>query len=185
MISKATTTDVAALVTLVNSAYRGEGSKQGWTTEADLLGGIRADEAAIKNAIEKENGTVLKYENEGELKGCVYLEKQKEQLYLGMLTVAPYLQNSGIGKQLLYAAEAYAKEQKCTSIVMSVISIREELIRWYERHGYRQTGATKPFPMNDPRFGIPKQQLEFLVLEKKLVWLVAIIFNAQLSMYNI
>lgn len=169
MISRATTADVAALVTLVNSAYRGEGSKQGWTTEADLLGGIRTDEDAITSSITNTNGAVLKYEDDqGAVIGCVYLEKQKAQLYLGMLTVAPHLQGGGIGKQLLHASEVYARAQQCTEIVMSVISIRQELIRWYERHGYRLTGATKPFPMQDPRFGIPKQHLEFLILEKRL-----------------
>jgi len=83
-----------------------------------------------------------------------------------MLTVAPHLQNSGIGKQLLYAAEAYAQELQCTAVVMSVIYVRHELINWYERHGYKKTGATKPFLHTDPRFGIPKQPLEFLILEK-------------------
>lgn len=135
-----------------------------------MLDGIRTDEEAIKDSIEKENAAILKYENEqGALHGCVYLEKQVDQLYLGMLTVAPQLQGSGIGKQLLQASEAHAREQHCTAIIMSVISIRQELIQWYERHGYWQTGNTKPFPMNDPRFGIPKQHLEFLVLEKRLV----------------
>jgi ribosomal protein S18 acetylase RimI-like enzyme len=85
-----------------------------------------------------------------------------------MLTVAPHLQNSGIGKQLLAAAESYARTHQCSFIVMSVISVRSELIQWYERHGYRKTGETKPFPMHDQRFGIPKQHLEFLILEKKL-----------------
>src|SRR6476620_8475815 len=169
MISKATIKDVAALTSLINSAYRGEGSKKGWTTEADLLDGQRTDEAAVAELIATPGAALLKYENaDGLLQGCVYLEKQKEQLYLGMLTVTPHLQNSGIGKQLLYAAEAYARQQNCTAVVMSVISVRHELIHWYERHGYQKTGATKPFPHDDPRFGIPKQQLEFLILEKSL-----------------
>jgi ribosomal protein S18 acetylase RimI-like enzyme len=169
MISKATITDAAALTRLVNSGYRGEVSKQGWTTEADLLGGIRTDEAAINDMIRKPGSVILKYESGGELRGCVNLEKQNEKLYLGMLTVAPHLQNNGLGKLLLRAAEAYARDQQCTAIVMSVISVRHELIRWYERHGYRQTGASKSFPMDDQRFGIPKQHLEFLILEKQLV----------------
>ena len=172
MISKATLADVPTLSYLINTAYRGETSKQGWTTEADLLEGIRTDETAISELIQKPNAALLKYESDdGSLQGCVYLEKQKEQLYLGMLTVAPHLQNSGIGKQLLQAAEAYARQQNCTAVVMSVISVRHELIHWYERHGYQKTGATKPFPHDDPRFGIPKQRLEFLILEKSLSWI--------------
>lgn len=169
MISKATVTDAPALTTLINCAYRGESSKQGWTTEADLLDGQRTDVAAVTDLLAKPDATLLKYENShGVLQGCVYLEKRSNEMYLGMLTVAPHLQNSGIGKKLLQGAEAYACEQGCTTVVMSVISVRDELIAWYERHGYHKTGATKPFPHTDPRFGIPKQPLEFLILEKAL-----------------
>jgi ribosomal protein S18 acetylase RimI-like enzyme len=169
MISTATTKDAAALTRLINSAYRGDVSKQGWTTEADLLDGIRTDEAAIVDLIKKPNAALLKVEAaDGSLQACVYLEQQGMQLYLGMLTVAPQLQNSGIGKQLLQAADVYAKEHGCTAVVMSVISVRRELLQWYERRGYIQTGATKPFPNGDVRFGIPKQPLEFIILEKAL-----------------
>lgn len=169
MISKAIAADAAALVGLINGAYRGEGSKRGWTTEADLLDGQRTDEAAVTDLIAKPGAVLLKAEGtDGTLQGCVYLEKQQDTLYLGMLTVAPHLQNGGIGKQLLQAAEAYAHDQQCATIVMTVISVRHQLIRWYERHGYRPTGVTKPFPHGDPRFGIPRQPLEFVVLEKRL-----------------
>lgn len=169
MISKANPADAVSLTRLINNAYRGETSKQGWTTEADLLEGIRTAEAAIIDLIENPHSALLKCEAaDGSLQGCVYLEIQKEQLYLGMLTVAPQLQNGGIGKQLLQAAEAYAREHHCIAIVMSVISVRYELIQWYERHDYQKTGATKPFPHTDPRFGIPQQPLEFLILEKPL-----------------
>jgi ribosomal protein S18 acetylase RimI-like enzyme len=169
MISKATLNDAATLVQLVNSAYRGENSKKGWTTEADLLDGQRTDEAAIIDLIKKPDAALLKYEAPGgALQACVYLEKQQEKLYLGMLTVAPHLQKSGLGKKLLQAAEAYSREQHCKTIIMTVISVRKELIQWYERQGYHLTGETKPFPHDDPRFGIPKQPLEFVVLKKYL-----------------
>lgn len=169
MILNATPADAAALTHLINSAYRGDASKKGWTTEADLLDGQRTDEAAVTDLITKPNAVILKYETaENGLQGCAYVEKEKAQLYLGMLTVAPHLQNSGIGKQLLQAAEAYAQEQRCTAVVMTVISVRHELIQWYERKGYKSTGETKPFPHADPRFGIPRQPLEFIVLEKRL-----------------
>jgi ribosomal protein S18 acetylase RimI-like enzyme len=169
MISPATIDDAAALTFLVNSAYRGDNSRTGWTTEADLLDGIRTDDESIQAMISKRQSVILKYEDKADtITGCVYLEKQKQQLYLGMLTVTPAVQNSGIGKQLLQAAEAYARTQQCTSVVMSVISVRHELIQWYERHGYKKTGATKPFPADDRRFGIPKQFLEFSIMEKPL-----------------
>ncbi|MEK7199822.1 MAG: GNAT family N-acetyltransferase, partial [Bacteroidota bacterium] len=87
--------------------------------------------------------------------------------YLGMLTVNPLLQAQGIGKQLLLAAEAYARQNNCNGITMTVIAVRHELIAWYERHGYRPTGETEPFPA-DPVFGLPKQVLYFIVMEKAI-----------------
>ena len=167
-ISKATHRDIPELVRLVNSAYRGEGSKKGWTTEADLLDGIRTDEHSLKEMMEKPGAVILKcVDKNNNLSGSVYLQKQDEKLYLGMLTVSPELQAKGIGKQLLEASENQANIVGCTSIKMTVISVRGELIAWYERHGYRRTGDTEPFPV-DEKFGIPKQQLEFVVMEKRL-----------------
>jgi len=167
LISTATVDDTTALNTLVNSAYRGDSSRKGWTTEADLLGGIRTDEAGIRAMLENPDATILKYEADGQLLGCVYLEKKDNDLYLGMLTVSPDTQANGIGKQLLEAAETYAQQHNCRAVTMTVITLRHELIAWYQRRGYRPTGETKPFP-NDPRFGIPKQPLEFIVMEKLL-----------------
>ncbi|MVM38211.1 GNAT family N-acetyltransferase [Spirosoma sp. HMF3257] len=166
-ISSATDQDIPALDTLVNSAYRGESSKKGWTTEADLLGGIRTDERGLQAMLQNPNATILKYETEGQLLGCVYLETKGTDLYLGMLTVSPEAQAGGIGKQLLAEAEQRAILQHCRAITMTVITVRYELIAWYERRGYRATGVKLPFP-NDPSFGILKQPLEFMVMEKGL-----------------
>jgi len=105
--------------------------------------------------------------NERLLAGCVYLEQQPDTVYLGMLTVSPLLQAGGIGKQLLQAAEDFAKRNGVDNISMTVISVRHELIAWYERHGYAKTGETKPFP-TDPAFGIPKQPLEFIAMKKMI-----------------
>ncbi len=169
MITKATEKDVPELVDLVNSAYRGESSKKGWTTEADLLGGIRTDEAAMREMVTRPDATVLKYVDEKErIIGCVYLKNQQKNLYLGMLTVQPDIQAQGIGKKLLTAAEEHAKEQGLPVVMMTVISARTELIAWYERRGYQLTGERKAFPSSDPRFGLPKQDLEFVVLQKKV-----------------
>ena len=164
-ISTATETDIPALNALVNSAYRGEGAKKGWTTEADLLGGIRVDDAALRDIIQNPNASILKYETDGQLLGCVYIEQKEGNLYLGMLTVSPDAQAGGIGKKLVAVAEQKAADMQCRAIVMTVISVRHELIAWYERRGYRSTGETLPFP-NDPRFGVPKQPLSFIVMEK-------------------
>lgn len=161
--------DVTSLVALMDSAYRGESSKHGWTSEADLfIGNKRTDEATVSNLIRKPGAVFLKFLNdEGLLEGCVFLQKKENRLYLGMFSVSPLVQGKGIGKKLLTAAEDYAKEQNCTSIFMTVITVREKLIAWYERSGYKKTGKVLPFPV-DERFGIPTQPLEMLVLEKHL-----------------
>lgn len=165
---KASEADIPQLEKLVNSAYRGEASKKGWTTEAELLDGIRTDAEALAKMIHQPGSVILKCtDGMNELLGCVFLQNQDGRMYLGMLTVAPDIQAQGIGKKILEASEAYAKEQGCASVIMTVITVRHELIRWYERRGYRQTEEKRPFP-SDPRFGIPKQPLEFVVMEKQL-----------------
>ncbi|MBD0377578.1 MAG: GNAT family N-acetyltransferase [Flavisolibacter sp.] len=167
-ITPAAINDVPSLEALINSAYRGESSKRGWTTEADYLDGIRTDQEALSDLIGRKDAVILKATNKnGELMGCVFLQKKGDQLYLGMLTVRPTMQDRGIGKQLLKASEDYAIANGCRSIAMTVISIRSELIAWYERKGYKQTGQKEPFP-TDPRFGKPKRRLEFIVMEKVL-----------------
>jgi ribosomal protein S18 acetylase RimI-like enzyme len=161
--------DIPDLVKLVNSAYRGESSKKGWTTEADLLAGdLRTDDSTLSSMMNSPGSAILKYTNDtGVIEGCVYLQKRGDRLYLGMLSVSPVLQSSGIGKKLMTAAHDYAQAQNCRSIFMRVISVRPELIAWYERRGYYLTGETEPLP-NDPRFGIPTQPLEFVIMEKKI-----------------
>lgn len=168
-VSIAITNDIPALVELINSAYRGEGSKKGWTTEAYLIkGDLRTDETSLVALLENKNAVMLKYVSvDDSIIGCVYLQKQERGLYLGMLTVAPALQGAGIGKKLLIAAEEYALQNNCPVIFMNVVSLRPELIAWYERHGYCQTAERKPFP-NDQRFGIPAKPLEFVIMEKRI-----------------
>ena len=167
-ISKATKRDIPELVTLVNSAYRGEKAKKGWTHEADLVEGEqRIDEPELRKLLQNPGATMLKFGSGENLVGCVYLEKRNELLYLGMLTVSPERQLGGIGKQLLQAAEAHAMQTHCTAITMNVISQRQELITWYEKYGYRRTGERKPFPSH-PRFGMARQPLEFVILQKEI-----------------
>lgn len=165
LISPAAVDDVPALNQLVNGAYRGDSSRKGWTTEADLLGGIRTSEETLRDMLANPDATIFRYVNDGELLGCVYLERKGDELYLGMLTVAPEQQAGGIGRQLLEAAEQYAHDRQCRAVTMTVIPQRHELLAWYERRGYRPTGAVHPFP-DDPRFGEPKMPLSFIELKK-------------------
>ena len=165
-VSKASLADVSELNILVNSAYRGEESKKGWTTEADMISGIRIDEAMLTEYFNNESVAILKYTDEnGLITGCVYLEVKGPKLYLGMFSVSPLLQGKGVGRTLLEVAEAYAREFNCYTITMTVISTRKELISWYERRGYSLTGEIQPFH-DHGRFGEPKQLIELVVMEK-------------------
>jgi ribosomal protein S18 acetylase RimI-like enzyme len=168
MVLPSDSKDARILSTLINSAYRGDSSRKGWTTEADLLDGTRTDTRAIEEIIRRPDTLLLKYEENGTIRGCVELRHQNNKLYLGTLTVEPGWQGKGIGKELLKAAEREALRQKCQSIFMTVISVRHELIAWYIRHGYKDTGTRKPFEIPDSRWGIPKTKLEFVVLEKTI-----------------
>ena len=166
-IRTATAADAANLDVFVNNAYRGESSKVGWTTEADLLDGIRTSEDSLKKMIQHPSAVILVAEEGDNIKGCVYLEQKGEVLYLGMLTVKPDTQGKGIGALLMQKAEERAQHLGCRKIQMTVITARESLIAYYQRRGFFDTGERAPFP-DDPAFGIPKQPLEFMVMEKRL-----------------
>lgn len=159
--------DIAAIYALVNSAYRGDDSKKGWTTEADLLDGLRTTEAALYEIIQTPGSQILMAEKEGALQGCVYVEQQNDAFYLGMLSVRPELQGSGLGAMMMEAAEQKAKEAGCTKMKITVITERKELIAYYQRKRYADTGGRHPF-VQGMHVGLPKRPLEFMEMEKKL-----------------
>lgn len=166
----ATLADIPALITLVTSAYRGDASRAGWTTEADMLDGARIDAAGLQADIQRPRSTVLLAERGDQLLACAHVADDHGKGYFGMFSVDPAQQGGGIGKQVMEAAEAHAAREWGVPVMqMTVIDIREELIAFYERRGYRRTGIKKPFPYGDERFGIPKRDdLRFEVLEKPL-----------------
>jgi ribosomal protein S18 acetylase RimI-like enzyme len=166
----ATSADVDALNALVNSAYRGDSSRAGWTTEADLLGGQRVDPERLTESISASDQVVLVYEVDARIDACVLLQRTGDTSYLGMLTVRPTLQGRRIGTRVIESAELWAREHWSTrEMHMTVLVQRPELIAWYERRGYRRRGERKPFPYHDERFGLPRRpDLEFEVLVKTL-----------------
>ena len=167
----ATAADVPAIVALVQSAYRGEDSRAGWTTEADVLDGQRIDPEGVAEAIARPDSRVLLAGRGDALLACAHIEKRGTDGYFGMFAVSPGLQNGGIGRQVLAEAERrVVADFGCTRLRMTVIDLREELIAWYERRGYRRTGEHAPFPYGDERFGIPRRDdLRFEWLEKDLM----------------
>ena len=162
--------DVPALVALVNSAYRGDSSRAGWTTEADLLGGLRIDEARLTSSIAAGDNVILLHEDAGAIVACVHLQRTGDACYLGMLTVKPTRQSKGLGRTMIESAEARAVEHwQSRHMNMTVIMQRTELVAWYERRGYARTGELKPFPYGDQRWGEPtRPDLAFHVMRKTL-----------------
>jgi ribosomal protein S18 acetylase RimI-like enzyme len=162
--------DVDAIIPLVESAYRGDASRVGWTTEADFLDGQRIDRQLLIELIGNPRARVILAEQDGQLQACCELQDQDGIAYFGMFSVRPNGQGAGIGSLVLAEAERVAiQEWSCTEMRMTVIDIRNELIAWYERRGYRRTGIHKPFPYGDERFGIPRRDdLRFEVLSKTL-----------------
>ena len=164
--------DIADYVELVSSAYRGEGSKQGWTTEADLLGGQRLDVPMAEDMLaEADSQILLARDEQGRAVASVYVREPEDgAAYLGVLAVSPLGQGRGVGTALIGLAEAWVAEHwGATSMRMSVINKRDELIAYYERRGYVRTGEVEPFPYGDDRFGQPKvDDLDFVLLSKPL-----------------
>ncbi len=157
----------------MNISYRGTGTKAGWTSEESYIDGDRTSQAALQLQLDtRPEGALLvaPAEQYAPIVACVWLEPLATGAwYLGSLTVDPALQNSGLGRELLERAEAWAKERGATGIQMTVVNIRDTLIAWYERRGYTLTGEVQPFPYGDNRFGVPRRDdLAFVVLEKTL-----------------
>lgn len=171
LIRPASPADRDTIHLLVESAYRGDTARRGWTHEADLLDGQRTDAAALDAILHDPAQRLLVAERAGRLIGCVAISDKGAGLaYLGMLTVDPAWQTGGLGRQLIDAAERTACEAfGATQMEMTVIRQREALIHYYQRRGYALTGEERPFPYGDERFGTPRRDdLSFVVLARDL-----------------
>lgn len=171
VLQPANADDHAAIVALANHAYRGTGAVTGWTNEAYIVGDritldlLRADLAAAPDA-----HLLVHRDRTGTPRGSVWLQPKAGDIWqLGLFAVDPALQQTGIGRAVLAAAETFARGHGAHTIEMSVINIRDTLIAWYERRGYARTGATTFFPYGDERFGRPtRDDLCFVTLAKQV-----------------
>ena len=164
--------DIPAIVALMNAAFRGTGPQASWNTEAEHIGGDRTSEALLREelAAKPDAGLLVVRSASSSLTGSVWLEPLGgDRWYLGSLTIDPRLQNAGAGRRLLSAAEGWAYAKGARRVRMTVVNVRDTLIAWYFRRGYRLTGEVSPFPYGDRRFGVPKRaDLAFVTLEKEL-----------------
>lgn len=168
ILTTATDADLSAVAALVNSSYRGDISRQGWTTEADYLSAERTSESRLRADIAENPEArllVLRDEADGPILACAWLEPAKDDtFYLGLLTVRPDLQDRQMGRHMLARAEALARERGARKMRMTVIYLRDELIAWYGRRGYQLTGETLPFDHCEAG----QRKLWFVVVEKAL-----------------
>jgi ribosomal protein S18 acetylase RimI-like enzyme len=174
VLRKAEPADYAEVIDLANLAYRGrEGAVESWNIEKGIVGGQRLDDSLLREELAaKRDGALLVYREEadGPLLGTAWLNPESERVWsMGLLTVRPELQNQQLGRRLLAAAEEYAHDHGARRMRIGVLHVRDTLIAWYERRGYRATGETEPYPTDDPRFGTPlREKLHFLIMEKEI-----------------
>ena len=192
-LRQAEASDVDALEQLLNRCYR---QAEGWTNEADLVGGIRTTKDELLAVINDPKHYVFIYpktttserdgKETGELLGCIAVDIKddvatnqragNQKAYIGMFAVLPELQGLGVGHQILQAAETFAQrhlqanketsDNNSARLTMSILSHRPELLAYYQRRGYQLNGNSMPFPV-DGNNGEPKRQdLELLELEK-------------------
>ena len=159
--------DSVLIAALVNRAYRGDASRQGWTTEADLLDGLRTTAAEVQQLMTSAHSTILVCTHGTDLIASVCLEQDANTAHIGMFVVNPAMQKLGVGKQLLTYAESYAVQHwSVNKFYMYVITLRHELIAFYERRGYRRTGMLKTFPVNPDMWQPKMAGLQLELLEK-------------------
>ncbi len=171
LLNRAVEADYAAIIDLVNAAFRGTRVLASWNSEADFIEGQRLSESLLREDLAaKPDAQLLTYRDDpkGALLGTVCLEpKEGDVWYLSLLTVRPDLQNRQVGRTLLAAAEDYTKKRGACRIRLSVVNVRKTLIAWYERRGFLSMDETQPFPYGDERFRRPlRDDLRFVLLEK-------------------
>ncbi|HEX2823809.1 MAG TPA: GNAT family N-acetyltransferase [Streptosporangiaceae bacterium] len=175
--------DAKSLVRLIRSAYRGESSRQGWTSEADLVGGDRISAEQVLAMIEGSNSIMLVFDEGDSIIACCHVEDRGGNVaYFGTFAVAPTEQGIGLGRRVLAEAERSAVTRFGSAVLeLAVLAQQEKLIAWYERLGFSRSGETRPFPA-DPEFARAlRNDLHFVVLSKNLAEPAAGVDNSSTS----
>ncbi len=156
IIRLATPSDLPRLHAVIERAYRGDAARAGWTHEADLLDGNRTSAATLEASLADPHQRLLIALSDDAPIGCVQVTDRGDGLcYLGLLCVEPSLQTAGLGRLLVEAAENLARDTfSASTMEMTVIDSRIELIAYYERRGYARTQERRdfPFPVTPPLY---------------------------------
>ena len=161
--------DADAVAALVERAYRGESSRAGWTSEADYVGGSRTSGTAVRELITDTHTAVLLGERDGQLVACCQVTSlQNGEAYLGMLAVEPTIQNGGLGRRMVEAAERVARERwAAAALRIHVLSVQSALADWYRRLGFVDAGDRVPFPAGTDA-EVLVAGLDFLIMTKQI-----------------
>lgn len=170
VFENATPNDASEIASLVNAAYRAQGTGDGWTNERELVDGHRIDEEGVRSLMERSRVLAMRHSPDGPIAGCINVGIDADGAWhIAMLAVSPNEQTGGIGKAIEQEVERQAAAAGAPRMRLEVIRQREALIEWYRRRGFEPTGETLPFPYDDPSVGRPlRPDLELVVMEKGL-----------------
>ncbi len=156
---------IAKLRELINRAYRGSEGERRWTTEQHLVAGDRLSEAGLLAMLEDADVQMLVAQEGERLVGCIAAKSLQDCIELGCFAIEPALHGMGLGKQLLHFAEQQFAARS-DGFQVTVVSLNQDLIAFYERRGYQPTGHSIPYPL-EQNVGIPKVAgIELVVLRK-------------------
>jgi ribosomal protein S18 acetylase RimI-like enzyme len=174
----ATHDDAAAVHALIELAYRGDGDEGGWASESHILKGPRTTIGEVRRLLAAPQSRFVLGERAGKLIACALIQKTgdvdcapggaAEAAYFGMFAVDPALRERGVGRAVLAECERQARALwGSSSMVLTEISLRETLIAWYERRGYKKTGVRIPFPF-DETTGEVRRDFDLVELTKAI-----------------
>jgi len=164
----ATLADVPRVAALIEIAYRGEVAATGWTNEAAILKGLRSSPREVERLVRAADSRFVLALGGDVLAGSALIKRHGDGAYFGMFAIDPSRQQQGLGKVIMAQCETAARELWAARYLrLSVISLRHELIGWYERRGFVRTGEHEPFPFNEAP-GALRTDFDLVVLQKPL-----------------